>query len=89
MTTISTVQAALLANVDFAETNSVSKAKAFITACKQYRILFPTSSSNGGTSVGYDLNQIATMQAQAESFVRANSNPSGRVKFLSVSDDFR
>jgi len=89
MTTISTVQTNLLANVDYAETNSVSKAKAFITACKQYRILFPTSSSNGGTSVGYDLNQVATMQAQAESFVRANSNPSGRVRFLSVSDDFR
>ena len=89
MTNISTVQSNLLANVDYAETNSVSKAKAFITACKQYRILFPTSSSNGGTSVGYDINQVATMQAQAESFVRANSNPSGRVRFLSVSDDFR
>lgn len=89
MTNISTVQTNLLANVDYAETNSVSKAKAFITACKQYRILFPTSSSNGGTSVGYDINQVATMQAQAEAFVRANSTPSGRVRFLSVSDDFR
>jgi hypothetical protein len=89
MTTIATVQADLLANVDFAETNSIVKAKAFISACKKFRILNPTSSSNGGTSVAYDINQVATMQTQAESFVRSNDSPSGRVRFLSVSDDFR
>ena len=87
--TIATVQADLLANVDYAETNSVPKAKLFITACKRWRVLNPVSSSNGGTSVAYDINQILSMQTQAESFVRSNSNPSGRVRFLSVSDDFR
>lgn len=87
--TITTVQSQLLENIDFAETKSVAKATKFITACKQYRVLLPTSSSNGGTSVGYDITQIETMQAQAEQFVRANSNPSGRVRFLSVTDDFR
>lgn len=89
MSDIATVQAELLENIDYAEAKSVSKATKFITACKKYRLLNPASSSSGGTSVSYDINQIKDMQAQAEAFLRSYSSPSGRVKFLSVSDDFR
>ena len=87
--TLASVQQTMLDNADYSNPASVTKARLYVIACERYRILFPSASSGGGTSVAYDLNQISAMQAKAEAFIRANSSPSGRVKFLSVSDDFR
>ena len=89
MATIATAQADMVANVGYEATGSVTMARALITACGEWVLLAPVASSEGGTSVSYDLNQVKMMRDEARAFVRANASPSGRVSFLSVMDDFR
>ena len=89
MATIATVQEDLIANLGYEAAGSVSMANAFIEACNAYLILWPTASSEGGTSVAYDVNQIRMLRDEAKQWKRSHSSPSGRVTFLSVTDDFR
>ena len=87
--TISTVTQSLLDNADYSAVNSIVKARAFLLACNQYFILMPSATSNGGTSAAYSVSQIEKMRDEALMFIRMNSTPSGRVKFLSVRNDYR
>lgn len=87
--TVLSTQNALTTNSGYATAGSVAMARLFIDACMDYRILFPAATSNDGTSTAYSIPEITAMQKDAEAFVRANASPNGRVKFLSVMDDFR
>ena len=80
---------ALLDNADFEETNSVSKAKAFITAAKRFFIAAPQSASDQGSSQTLSVAQIENLMRDAQAFVVSASTPNGGVKFLGVGRDFR
>lgn len=92
-TTIDTVIDALTDNADFAATNDVTKARAFLTAAIQYLILSPASQSDQGTSLSIAPETIRALMNQAKQLVDAagavTSSANASVRFLSASQGFR
>jgi len=86
MPTIDTVEQALLDNADYDTTGSVTKARLFVTAARQWLILSPQSSSNQSSSMSWDTATISSMLEAANNFISVNS---GSVKHLAVSRRFR
>lgn len=89
---IDTVIDALLDNADFEASNSVSKARAFITAANQFFILTPASQSDQGSSLSMGLAEIRNLLVAARSFVAQASTDSAdtsRVRFLSARQGWR
>jgi len=84
-------QTALLANADFEEVGSVSKAKTFISAANAWLILVPESSSNQSSSVSIGKSTVLELLKRARAFVAANEATSSttNVRFLSVAEGFR
>ena len=79
---------AYLDNADFEETNSLPKARAFVTACTQLAVLLPSSASDQASSHSFDIAEIRANKERAQSYVAANG--SAGVRFLSVNTgDFR
>ena len=89
--TLDTVTDTILENADFEEQSSVSKARAFVTAAKQYLILSPQSQSEHGTSMTINTDQIERMMTRAQQFLerRAANSGSSSVRFLTASEGFR
>lgn len=75
MATIDTVYTALLDNADWQSDNSIVKAKAFVTAAKQFFILSPAqSASPGGFSMAMSVQQIKQLHDEAASFLVSNAS---------------
>lgn len=87
--TYSEIFDALLDNADFEETNSLLKAKAFITAAKRFFIVAPQSASDQGSSQTLSVAQIENLMRDAQAFVVSAARPSGGTRFLGVGSDFR
>lgn len=87
--TYETAVDAYLDNADYEAAGSVAKARAFVTACVQLAMLLPASSSSGGSSMSFDMNELRANKERAQAFVSANSGGSS-ARFLSVNTgDFR
>lgn len=78
--TLDDVEQALLDNADFVETQSVAKAKAFVTAATRWLIMRPTNASAAGRTVVFNVVQVEQMKNNAEQFVE--SSATGGVRFL-------
>ena len=90
--TYASVETALLENADFEETASLTKAKAFVTACNRFFVLMPASQGDQGTSMAMGLPQIQALMARAQSYIKANdsaNNSTSHVRFLTFADGFR
>lgn len=90
--TIDEVIDELLDNADFEESNSVSKARSFITAANRFFILTPASQSDQGSSLAMGLAQIQSLLQSAHSFVSqadTSSSDTSRVRFLSARSGWR
>ena len=80
-TTYSEAMAAYIDNADYEEDESVSKAKAFITACRQLLVLLPQKSALDGTNIEHDLKNIADEMQNARNWLAANdTSTSGRTR---------
>jgi hypothetical protein len=92
-TNIETVIDTLTDNADFAATNDVSKAKAFLTAAIQYLVLSPASQSDQGTSMTIAPETIKSLMNKAQQLVNAadaaTTASNASVRFLSISQGFR
>tara|TARA_R110000868_G_scaffold290945_1_gene551154 strand:+ start:8436 stop:8792 length:357 start_codon:yes stop_codon:yes gene_type:complete len=89
---LSDVENDLIEYADFEETDSVSRAKLFITAAKRWTIIAAASASNQGSSLSRSKAEVMQMLARAQSFVAAKDTASAsasRVRFLSVNEGFR
>jgi len=85
---------ALETNSDWHEgTGSVSKAQLYVTAGRRLLALRPNSASDGGSSLSFDVNQIALQINKAEKFIAANATPTNgsnsSVRFMSFTHGFR
>lgn len=90
--TIDEVMDALSDNADFEESNSVTKARAFITAATRYLIMTPASQSDQGSSLAMGLAEVQKLLAAARLFVSQSSTDSQettRVRFLSAREGWR
>lgn len=90
---IDAVIEALVDNADWQETNSVAKARLFVTAAKRFLILSPQSSQQpGGFQMTMSVQQIKQMLDEASSFVtsQGSANDGGAsVRILGVRHGFR
>lgn len=85
MATIDTVYTALLDNADWQSDNSIVKAKAFVTAAKQFFILSPAqSASPGGFSMSMSVQQIKQLHDEAASFVASNASAANGGSSISI-----
>ena len=82
--TVEQIEQTLLDNADFEEADSVTKAKAFVTAAKRWLILRPNSASHQGNSLSLNVGQVESMMIRAQDFISANAVNSGRVRFLGM-----
>jgi hypothetical protein len=87
MATLTTLRASLITALDYEATSSISKAKEVVSLCRQLLVLTPTSSGAGGSSVGWDVEQLKTLKEEAQAYIAANTAGS-RTRFLGVRDDF-
>jgi hypothetical protein len=76
-------------NIDFEETNSVSKASALVSDLKRLLIVSPQNQSDQGSSMTMSVVQIENLMKRAQDFIAVNRVSAGAVRFLSVSEDFR
>ena len=76
MATLATAQAAYLDNADYDEDASVSKAKAFRTACRQLIVLLPSTTMRGAgsnqQSIGFRTDEIRKQLEAVESWLAIN-----------------
>ena len=86
-----TVQELLVEYADFEESNSVVRAKLFITNARRWLILCPENSSEQGSSLGMAKSTVVDLMKRAQEFVAANDtvSGSGRVRFLGAGVKFR
>lgn len=75
--TLDQILDALLDNADFEESESTSKAAAFVTAAKRYLILMPASASDSGTSQAMNPAQVERMMQRAQAMIAAKTANSG------------
>jgi len=82
---------AYLDNADFEEDASLSKAKAFVTACVQLAVLLPSSASFGASAQSFDVASIKAAQTRALDWIQAYeaSTTSPAVRFFSFRSDYR
>ena len=83
---------ALLNNADFEASNSVAKARAFVTAANQFFILTPASQSDQGSSLSMGHAEMRNLLTAARAFINqadTNSAATSRVRFLSARTGWR
>jgi len=72
-------------NADYEETQSLPKAKAFVTACTRLIGVIPSSQSDQGSSIAMSVPQVLALMQRAQNWIAANRSGQGsRVSFLSV-----
>lgn len=74
---------AYLDNADFEEASSLTKAKAFVTACIRLMVLLPSSASHSSTAQSFDMGQIAAAKDRALAYIAANQQGAS-VRFLNA-----
>ena len=91
--TLETVEQSLLDNADYEETNSVAKARAFVTAAIRFQALAPDSESHQSSSMSIGKQWVEDEKHRARAFIKANETRNdgadNGVNFLSVNYDFR
>ena len=85
-TTLPEATTAALANADYAEVASVTKAKAYVTALESMLILMPKATAKDAASVSLAPEEIRMRLKAANAWLLANDTDShgGGVKHLSV-----
>lgn len=89
MADLATVKQAYLDNASYAEENSVAKARAFETACRQLLLLLPQSATQmGAGTVQFSVASIQAELDHVRQWRQTNDdapgpNPSRGVKFVS------
>jgi len=88
---INEIEKALIEYADFEETESVDRAKKFITAAKRWLILRPQSSARDGASMTMSHSTVNDLLQRAHAYVKARETGANqsRVRFLAVENDFR
>lgn len=81
--TFDEVADAYLDNADFEETSSLTKARAFVTACTRMLVLLPSSASDQASAQSFDMGQIMAAKTRAENFIAANAQGAS-VRFFSA-----
>jgi len=72
-------------NADYEETQSLAKARAFVTACIRLIGVIPQSQSDQGSSIAYSTAQVQALMQRAQNWIAANQRiAGGRVAFFSV-----
>jgi hypothetical protein len=72
-------------NADYEETQSLPKARAFITACVRLIGVIPQSQSDQGSSIAYSIPQVQALMQRAQNWIVANQTAAGgRVACYSV-----
>lgn len=71
--TLAEVKASYMDNASYEEDGSVSKARAFITACRLLAMMLPTGVGQGSARVELDPKLIADQQKAAQSWLDANA----------------
>lgn len=80
----------LLDNASWKEEASLTKAKAFATAARQYLLVSPAQSSQpGGFSISLSVDQIKSLLDEASAFVVASQQASNGVQILGAAHGFR
>jgi hypothetical protein len=75
-TTYPQAVALYLANAGYAEDNSVTAAKAFVTACRAIILMRPTKSAHGkGGSTEFDLTMIQRQLEEARAWIASHGSP--------------
>lgn len=74
--TYAQVQAAYLDNVGYAEDDSPSKAKAFITACRALLLHLPKQSAHGSSSTSFNPDLIQKEMVEAREWLSVNDTTS-------------
>ena len=90
-TTAAGAETGLLANLDFEETASVSKAKSVVSAGKAWLVLRPDSASDQSSSLTLNSEKVETMIKDARRYINGNATATAgnsKVVHLSV-EDFR
>ena len=87
--TIDEITDEILNNADFEEQNSLSRAKAFVTAAKRFLILTPESQADQSSSMSISASEISNLMRRAQQFVDKRSRKTGAVRLLSASEGFR
>lgn len=85
-TTFEEAHEAYLDNADYAEAGSVSKARAFVTACRRLKVLLPRVSAENGSRSEFDPQQLQNELAAAQSFVDSNPDESDRTGSVALAD---
>jgi hypothetical protein len=75
--TFTEVQAAYFTNATYLEDASVTKAKAFITACMFLLEMKPRSLSHDGASIDFDFKLIENLMNAAKDYVSINQTIDG------------
>ena len=87
--TLDEILDALLENADFEETESLAKAKAFVTAATRYFILAPSSAAEASSSQTMSPGEIRAAQERARVFIAQNRSGRGSVRVLTTAEGFR
>ena len=86
--TIEQIIEAMQDNADFEEVESLVKAKAFVTAAREYLVVAPNSASDQGSSLTINAAQIEGQLRRAQAYVAAKS-PGKGTRFLGFDSSFR
>lgn len=70
-TTLADAQTAYLANADYAEVASASKASLFASACRALLLLMPKQASQGDVSTQFDMTLVREEMAAAIQYANA------------------
>lgn len=90
---IADIESDLRTNADWFATQSVAKAKAYVTAASIWLEMAASSASNQSSSISRDPSLVREMMKDAMAFVAANPASSGygggSVRFLGAGSNFR
>lgn len=92
MATIAELDVTLAANADYSADDSLSKATAYESALLEYIRLMPSSQSDQGSSLAYDMATLRLLLNRVTAFINAKNQSSAatsRVRFLTFSEGFR
>ncbi len=88
MADIATIEANLVAALDYEETGSVTKAKQVVTYANQWLVLKPQSAGRSSSNMTMDTDQVRRIRDEARQYVNA-AESTNRVSFFQTSTDFR
>ena len=71
---LSQAETAYLNNADYAESRSVPRARAFVTACRKLLVLLPSSMTKGSNSVSQRVDLIANELKDAQAWLERFSS---------------